>query len=76
MGAPRPDRTGESSSKSAHRCSAFGLDPNGHRQRTPGPVTYCHVDDLKDLLGRHGGGKLVVTLTDPDGNVFGLSQEP
>jgi hypothetical protein len=23
-----------------------------------------------------GGGKLVVTLTDPDGNVFGLSQEP
>jgi hypothetical protein len=23
-----------------------------------------------------GGGKLVVTLTDPDGDVFGLSQEP
>jgi predicted enzyme related to lactoylglutathione lyase len=68
----------------------FGLDPNGHRQGTPGPVTYYHVDDLKDLLGRLretgasqqsevrdvGGGKLVVTLTDPDGNVFGLSQEP
>jgi len=68
----------------------FGLDPNGHRQGTPGPVTYYHVDDLKDPLGRLretgasqqseirdvGGGKLVVTLTDPDGNVFGLSQEP
>jgi len=47
-------------------------------------------DDLKDLLGRLreigasqqgevrdvGGGKLVGTLTDPDGNVFGLSQGP
>ena len=54
------------------------------------PCTYYHVDDLEDLLRRLrdsgasqqgevrdvGGGKLVVTLTDPDGNVFGLSQEP
>ena len=68
----------------------FGLDPNGHREGTRGPVTYYHVDDLKDVLGRLreagasqqgevrdvGGGKLVVVLTDPDGNVFGLSQEP
>jgi predicted enzyme related to lactoylglutathione lyase len=65
----------------------FGLDPNGHRQ---GVTTYYHVDDLDDLLGRLrecgasqqgevrdvGGGKRVVTLTDADGNVFGLSQEP
>jgi predicted enzyme related to lactoylglutathione lyase len=65
----------------------FGLDPNGHRE---GMTTYFHVDDLENLLGRLrdigaaqqgevrdvGGGKLVVTLTDPDGNVVGLSQEP
>ena len=68
----------------------FGLDPNGHRRGTTGPVTYYHVDDLEDLLRRLGesgasqqgevrnvgGGKRVVTLTDPDGNVVGLSQEP
>jgi len=29
-------------------------------------------DEVRDV----GGGKLVVTLTDPDGNVIGLSQEP
>jgi predicted enzyme related to lactoylglutathione lyase len=65
----------------------FGLDPNGHRD---GMTTYYDVDDLEDLLRRLresgasqqgevrdvGGGKLVVTLTDPDGNIFGLSQEP
>ncbi len=53
-------------------------------------TTYYHVDDLDDLLRRLresgasqqgdvrdvGGGKLVVTLTDPDGNVVGLSQDP
>jgi catechol 2,3-dioxygenase-like lactoylglutathione lyase family enzyme len=67
----------------------FGLDPNGmHAEMT----TYHHVDDLDDLddlVGRLaelgatagevrdvGGGKRVVTLTDADGNVFGLSQEP
>ena len=68
----------------------FGLDPKGHRHGAPGPVTYYDVDDLEDLLGRLtaagasqqgavrdvGGGKLIVTLTDPDGNVFGLSQNP
>jgi predicted enzyme related to lactoylglutathione lyase len=65
----------------------FGLDPHGHRQ---GMTTYYQVDDLEDVLRRLrdsgaaqqgevrnvGGGKLVVTLTDPDGNVVGLSQEP
>ena len=65
----------------------FGLDPNGHRQ---GMTTYYQVDDLEDVVRRLrdrgatqqgevrnvGGGKLVVTLTDPDGNVVGLSQEP
>jgi predicted enzyme related to lactoylglutathione lyase len=65
----------------------FGLDPNGLHQVM---TTYYDVDDIEGLLGRLresgasqqgevrdvGGGKLVVTLTDPDGNVFGLSQEP
>jgi predicted enzyme related to lactoylglutathione lyase len=67
----------------------FGLDPNGHREGARGPVAYYHVDDLKGLLDQLrqagatplgevrdvGGGKLIVTLSDPDGNVFGLSQE-
>lgn len=65
----------------------FGLDPNGlHKEAT----TYYHVDDIHGLVARLrelgvtpkgevrdvGGGKLVVSMTDPDGNVFGLSQEP
>lgn len=65
----------------------FGLDPNGmHKTMT----TYFHVDDIHALVGRLqergatadgeprdvGGGKLVVSITDADGNVFGLSQEP
>jgi hypothetical protein len=35
-------------------------------------VIYPSRGDVRDV----GGGKLVVTLTDPDGNLFGLSQEP
>jgi hypothetical protein len=30
----------------------------------------------RDEVRNVGGGKLVVTLTDPDANVIGLSQEP
>jgi predicted enzyme related to lactoylglutathione lyase len=65
----------------------FGLDPNGHRE---GATAYYHVDDLDGLLGRLreagatpqgdvrdvGGGKRIVAVTDADGNLFGLSQEP
>jgi predicted enzyme related to lactoylglutathione lyase len=65
----------------------FGLDPNGHRQ---GMTAYYDVDGIEGVVARLreagatpdgdvrdvGGGKLVVTLTDPDGNVIGLSQEP
>jgi predicted enzyme related to lactoylglutathione lyase len=68
----------------------FGLDPNGHDQGMTGPVGYYHVDDIKDTLGRLleggaaeqgeirdvGGGRLIVTVADPDGNVFGLLQDP
>jgi predicted enzyme related to lactoylglutathione lyase len=87
---PSPTSTSPTTSASGWETRSSASDPNGHRQGTPGPVTYYHDDDLKDLLGRLretgasqqgevrdvGGGKLVVTLTDPDGRVFGLSQEP
>jgi predicted enzyme related to lactoylglutathione lyase len=68
----------------------IGLDPNGHSRGMTGPVGFFHVDDvthkLKDLLDagatEHdairdvGGGKLVASVTDPDGNVIGLVQAP
>jgi predicted enzyme related to lactoylglutathione lyase len=68
----------------------IGLDPNGHNNAMTGPVGYYHVDDvrqsLKGLLDagavKHqgvqdvGGGKLVASVTDTDGNVIGLIQAP
>jgi predicted enzyme related to lactoylglutathione lyase len=67
-----------------------GLDPNGHSQGMTGPVGYWHVEDIEKSLellldaGAEtqqavrdvGGGKLVATVTDPDGNVIGLVQSP
>lgn len=63
-----------------------GLDPNGHRDT--GPVGYWHVEDIKDSLTAlldagaqplqdiHdvGGGRLIATVKDADGNVIGLLQ--
>ena len=68
----------------------IGLDPNGHGQGMTGPVGYWHVEDIEKSLellldaGAQtqqairdvGGGKLVATVTDPDGNVIGLVQSP
>ena len=68
----------------------IGLDPNGHSQGMTGPVGYWHVEDIEKSLellldaGAEtqqavrdvGGGKLVATVTDPDGNVIGLVQSP
>jgi len=68
----------------------IGLDPNGHSQGMTGPVGYWHVEDIEKSLGLLldagaetqqavrdvGGGKLVATVTDPDGNVIGLVQSP
>jgi predicted enzyme related to lactoylglutathione lyase len=68
----------------------IGLDPHGHSQGMTGPVGYVHVDDitssLKALLDAGaqaqqqvkdvGGGKLVASVKDPDGNVIGLVQSP
>jgi predicted enzyme related to lactoylglutathione lyase len=67
-----------------------GLDPHGHSKGMTGPVTFWHVDDLNDSLKAllHGGatekeavrdvggGKLVATVTDADGNDIGLIQTP
>jgi predicted enzyme related to lactoylglutathione lyase len=67
----------------------IGLDPNGHAKGMNGPVGYWHVDDLETALkslvtngaSEHesprdvGGGRLVASVTDVDGNVIGLIQE-
>ncbi|MDB5057962.1 MAG: hypothetical protein JWO59_1434 [Chloroflexi bacterium] len=66
----------------------IGLDPNGHKQGMTGPVAYWHVDDinksLEALLAAGavaqqavkdvGGGNLIATVKDADGNVTGLIQ--
>ncbi len=68
----------------------IGLDPNGHAQGFAGPVNYWSVDDIQKSIAAlveggasmHtdvkdvGGGKLIASVTDPDGNVIGLLQNP
>jgi predicted enzyme related to lactoylglutathione lyase len=67
-----------------------GLDPNGHSKGMTGPLGYWHVDDINQSLealleagaetqqpiSDVGGGKLIATVKDADGNVIGLLQEP
>ena len=67
-----------------------GQNPNGHGQGTPGPVVNVPVDDInrsmKALLEAGaevhqevkdvGGGKLIASVKDADGNVIGLLQSP
>ena len=67
-----------------------GLDPHGHRQGMTGPVAYWEVDDIEQSLtslltaGAEalqevrdvGGGKLIVSVKDADGNIMGLMQSP
>jgi predicted enzyme related to lactoylglutathione lyase len=67
----------------------IGLVPGGGTQGMTSPVTYWHVPDLEAKLAEvsaagatvkeppHdvGGGRLVATFTDPDGNVLGLIQD-
>ncbi|WP_328316531.1 VOC family protein [Streptomyces sp. NBC_00388] len=67
----------------------IGLVPGGAEQGMSGPVTYWHVPDIEAKLAEvtaagakvkepaHdvGGGRLVATFTDPDGNVLGLLQD-
>ena len=67
----------------------IGLVPNGGPQSMTSPVAYWHVPDIeaklaevtaaggtvKDPVRDVGGGRLVATFTDPDGNVLGLLQD-
>ncbi|MFD3919626.1 VOC family protein [Streptomyces sp. NPDC058595] len=67
----------------------IGLVPRGGPQDMASPVTYWHVADIEAKLAEvtaagatvkepaHdvGGGRLVATFTDPDGNVLGVLQD-
>jgi predicted enzyme related to lactoylglutathione lyase len=64
----------------------IGLDPNGHKD---GMTVYYYVDDiqksLKSLVDAGaktiqevkdiGGGGLIASVKDPDGNIIGLFQQ-
>jgi predicted enzyme related to lactoylglutathione lyase len=68
----------------------IGLVPKGGPQAMDSPVAYWHVTDieatlaavtaagatLKDAPRDVAQGRLVATVTDPDGNVLGLLQDP
>ena len=68
----------------------IGLVPNGGPQGMTSPVAYWRVPDIEAKLAEvtaagatvkepaHdvGGGRLVATVTDLDGNVLGLFQDP
>lgn len=67
----------------------IGLVPGGGPQGMTSPVAYWHVPDIeaklaevtaagatpRDAVRDVGGGRLVATFTDPDGNVLGLLQD-
>ena len=68
----------------------IGLVPGGERQGMTSPVAFWQVPDIeaklaevtaagatvKDRAHDVGGGRLVATVTDSDGNVLGLLQDP
>jgi predicted enzyme related to lactoylglutathione lyase len=67
----------------------IGLVPGGGPQGMTSPITYWHVGDIeaklaevtaagatvKDAPRDVGGGRLVASFSDPDGNVLGLIQD-
>jgi predicted enzyme related to lactoylglutathione lyase len=67
----------------------IGLVPGGGPQGMTSPVAYWHVADIEAKLADVtaagatvkepprdvGGGRLVATVADPDGNVLGLIQD-
>jgi predicted enzyme related to lactoylglutathione lyase len=67
----------------------IGLVPGGGPEGMTSPVAYWHVPDIEAKLAEVtaagaavknaprevGGGRLVATFTDPDGNVLGLIQD-
>jgi predicted enzyme related to lactoylglutathione lyase len=68
----------------------IGLDPNAHSRGVTTPIGYVEVPDIRESLNDlmdggarvhedvHdiGGGMLVATVEDPDGNILGLRQLP
>jgi len=69
----------------------IGLVPKGFTQGMMGPISYYHVSDIKKSLQNLlndgeaqkleeikdvGGGKLIASVKDSDGNVIGLIQMP
>lgn len=68
----------------------IGLDPNGYSKGMTGPLSYYHVDDIKQSLQalidagaqlhqdvkNVGGGKLTASAKDADGHIIGLIQLP
>ena len=72
------------------RDQEIGLDPHGHRKGMTGPVGYWHVNDIQTSLQQLleagaqvqqavqdvGGGKLIASVKDADGNITGLVQFP
>ena len=68
----------------------IGLVPGGGPQAMTSPVAYWRVPDIEAKLAEVtaagaavnepprdvGGGRLVATFTDPDGNVLGVVQDP
>ena len=67
----------------------IGLVTGGREQGMTSPVAYWHVPDIEAKLAEVsaagatvkepprdvGGGRLVATFTDPDGNVLGVLQD-
>src|SRR2546422_2262336 len=68
----------------------IGLDPNGHKNGMTGPIDYWQVDDIKKSMQSFlaagaqvqqevkdvGGGMLIASIKDADGNIIGLRQLP
>jgi predicted enzyme related to lactoylglutathione lyase len=66
-----------------------GLDPNGPSQGLTGPVPYWQVEDIevtlrqlleagaetKQELRDVGGGRIIASVKDADGNMIGLIQQ-
>ncbi|MFD3500374.1 VOC family protein [Streptomyces sp. NPDC058676] len=66
-----------------------GLDPNGHAKGMTGPVPYWHVADIRGRLAalldagaellqdvqEVGGGRMIASVKDADGNLVGLVQD-
>ncbi|MDC0768987.1 VOC family protein [Streptomyces sp. HD] len=67
-----------------------GLDPSGHAKGMTGPVPYWHVTDIRATLAALlaagaetlqdvkdvGGGRLIASVKDADGNLVGILQDP